>query len=161
MIFYISYLSRRLGPDLQVGSVCWLSLWRSEKQRSSRCVIGRIWLLCSFAKPKYWCFTKLNNTLSGTGDMTGWKLIIFKRNRRVKSDIFLLALSFVFLLSDFSLSLCAFLVRLLAPHTHVHTYMFVYRHFACESYESSNSRTPPVCPIPIQWAFCPHRNPSV
>lgn len=77
IVFFISCLSRNLGPDLRGRSMCWWSPWRSEE----RTRFIAVWLEesgCFAVVPSHgtgvWKISekeaKLNNTLPGTSEIT-------------------------------------------------------------------------------------------
>lgn len=82
-------------------------------------------LLCHIKVLVFWKIieSKLNNTLPGTNEVTlveNW-FYCSVSFEDYQIYFFFLALSLSFLLSEFSLCLCAFLVTLFPPHAHTHT----------------------------------------
>lgn len=131
IVFFISCLSRNLGPDLTGRSMCWWSPWRSEE----RMRLIAVWLEesgCFAVVPSHgtgvWKISekeaKLNNTLPGTSEITGWKqtLLLYFVWRLSGYSFLLLLFSYfsdVWILWVFVLSLWS---RPLLAHTCIHTH---------------------------------------
>lgn len=132
IVFFISCLSRNLGPDLRGRSMCWWSPWRSEE----RTRFIAVWLEesgCFAVVPSHgtgvWKISekeaKLNNTLPGTSEITGWKqtLLLYFVWRLSGYSFLLLLFSFIFLLSEFSESLCFPCKVVPSSHTRAYTHV--------------------------------------
>lgn len=130
IVSFISCLSRNLGPDLTGRSMCWWSPWRSEE----RMTFIAVWLEesgCFAVVPSHstgvWKISekeaKLNNASPGTGEITGWKqTLLFYFVWRL-SGILFFPFSFIFLLSEFSESLCFPCKVVPSLHTRAYTHV--------------------------------------